>query len=136
MIAHPYRDGTLLNLMGIPISIKNYLTAISDLNIRQAAVVLLPGNMLLSLMCALAGSEITDVKEMFTSKGFHQKSTKEKINSLVMLACTLLTLSLIVIVAIYYRKKYNAYRLRTIRDVDSTETQRVETSTDQDTSQL
>ena len=71
MIAHPYRDGTLLNLMGIPVSIKNYLTAISDLNIRQAAVVLLPGNMLLSLMCALAGNEITDVKEMFTSKGFH-----------------------------------------------------------------
>ena len=72
---HPVRDGTLFNCIFVPASVKCYVIAITNLEPWQAALSFIPGPLMLNLLAAMIGTEITDISELFTSNSWQQKST-------------------------------------------------------------
>lgn len=109
---HPIRDGILLNFVFIPISVKNYLVAISSLKFWQAAVAFIPGNFIFCFMSAMVGSEINDLKDLAAHKSFSQKTMLQKLEFFMSIIMIILTFSLIVYIALHYKKKYSAFRMR------------------------
>lgn len=110
--SHPIRDGILLNFIFIPVSVKNYLLGISSLNFWQAMIALVPGPALLCFLSAIVGSEVNNIHDLFTSRPFSKQSGWEKASFIFSILLIILSLGIILGAAIYYRKRYNAFKSR------------------------
>ena len=106
---HPLRDGILFEFMMIPVSLKNYIIAVSELEFWQAVIVFIPGPTLHCLLSTLIGVELTNISDIFSSKGFSERSTLEKAEFFGSIVFIVLTVILFVVIAIYYKRKYDAF---------------------------
>jgi len=106
---HPYRDGIVFGFVFIPLSVKNYLMAISELTFAQVCVANIPGNLILCFFCAMVGTQINDISDMFSKKSIWEKSFWEQVQFFVSMALMVLTAVFVLLIGFYYKKKYNEF---------------------------
>lgn len=106
---HPIRDGIIFGFVFIPANVKNYLISISELTFAQAMLAFTPGPLTLCLFCAMVGTEIKDISDMFDAKSFADKTFAEKMQFCVTFLMLILTCVVFVVIAIYYRRKYTEF---------------------------
>ena len=116
--SHPIRDGILFNVIFIPANVKNYVTAISDLSFGQAAIAFVPGPLVLCFFCSMVGNEVNSLSDVFSSKSFSEKSFWQKLNFIVSILLTVLTLAFLVAIGLYYKKRYKEFQRRKENSTD------------------
>lgn len=123
--SHPIRDGIILNFIFIPVSVKNYLMGVSSLTLPQAMVALTPGTAILCFLSAMVGSEVNNIKDLFTSKPFSKQTAWERTSFICSILLIILTLSILVAAGVYYKRKYKAFMERQsvaeLPDIDNRE---------------
>jgi hypothetical protein len=107
---HPVRDGILFNFMFIPANVKNYLIAITNLKLHEAAIVHVPGSAVLCFLSAMIGTEINDVSELFKSKSFSEKTSAEKIQLVATIILMIFTAIFIISLGIHYKNRYKRFQ--------------------------
>ena len=118
----PYRSGIMFNFLFVPVSVKNYLIGISELSFTHCLVIFIPGHSLLSALCAIIGSTVNDVSELFKSKGYSQKSRIEKIEFLFSILLLAFTLGFFLTLFLVIKKKYKQFLEEENSDAKSVQT--------------
>lgn len=113
----PLQTGIMFNFLFVPVSVKNYLIGISELSVAHCFVVFLPGHLLLSALCAVIGSTVNDLSELFRSKGYSQKSRIEKLQFIFSLVLLVFTLGFFLTLFLVIKKKYRRFAEEEIREV-------------------
>lgn len=103
---HPLRDGIIFNFIFFPQSVKNYIIAISELELWQAAVAFTPALAVKCLIFAMIGSQVSDISELSSGRAFSEKTRSEKMKFVATIVLIILSFILLVIIGIYYKRKY------------------------------
>ena len=103
---NPWRFGLIFNMLMIPVSVKNYLMALTSISMFQYAIVILPANIIYSMMFSFVGTTMTDLSEISADKPFSQKSTAEKVQAVFTYVVLAATIGLFVMFFIVAKRKY------------------------------
>lgn len=118
---HPYKTGILFNFLFVPVSLKNYLIGLSELKFHHACIVFLPGNALLCGICAMIGSKVNDLSEIFGSKSFSSKTKAEKIQFVISMSLLAFTLAFLCMLFCVIKRQYTKYQEAQVREEEEAE---------------
>lgn len=121
----PYQTGIMFNFLFVPVSVKNYLIGISELRAAHCLVVFMPGHFPLCGLCAVIGSTVNDISDLFRSKGYSQKSRVEKLQFIFSLVLLVFTLAFFLTLFLVIKKKYKKFAEEEIREVQAGSAQAV-----------
>lgn len=124
----PIKTGMLFNFLFIPVSVKNYLFAISGLKFHHCLIALPPGHCLMTAICSMIGAKVNDISEVFTTKDYANKSKVEKLQSIVSMALLVFTIAFFFTLFCVIKRKYKEYQEKQLGIIDAVEaeTQREE----------
>lgn len=117
----PYRSGILFNFLFIPVSVKNYLIGLSELKFYHCLVAFFPAHFILNAMCAMIGSKVNDLSEVFGSKSFSQKNRKEKIQFIISMALLAFTLAFLLMLFCVIKRQYSRYQEEEVKEEEEEE---------------
>ena len=104
---NPWKMGIGFNYLFIPASVKNYLIALTSIQLPQYCIMVAPAHITYCAMFAFVGYSMTDINEMFHGRPFSQKSTAEKIQSITTYVMLILTFVLMGIFFYVAKNKYH-----------------------------
>lgn len=122
----PYRSGILFNFLFVPVSMKNYLTGLSELKFHHCMVAFLPGNAILNAVCAMIGAKVNDLSEVFGSKSFSQKTGREKVQFIISMSLLAFTIAFIITLFCIIKRQYNRYQEEEIKEDEEKERKEIE----------
>lgn len=106
----PIKTGIMFNFLFIPVSVKNYLFAISGLKFHHCLLALPPGHCLMTALLTMIGAKANDISEVFTTKDYANKSRLEKLQFFVSMALLLFTLVFFFTLFCIIKRKYKEYQ--------------------------
>ena len=120
---HPLRTGILFNFLFVPVSVKNYMIGLSELKFFHALIVFLPGHALLCAVCAMIGSKVNDLSELFGSKSYAKKTRAEKVQFVISMSLLGFTLTFLCTLFCIIKRQYSKYQEAQIREEEERERQ-------------
>lgn len=117
----PYRSGILFNFLFVPVSLKNYLVGMSELQFHHSMVGFLPGHAIMNAVCAMIGAKVNDLSEVFGSKNFSKKSRGEKLQFIISMSLLAFTMVFLATLFCIIKRQYNRYQEEEIQEEEAKE---------------